>query len=153
MIFIQLIIVLLFVAVLVTLTLTALFASQKSPTKKIYGKSPHAQLANISFWLALSAIILTEVFVRLKGGSKIDTQLYIHLSFALPFFASLTILRFWITGIKNKWLHKCIAYICILTYLGTFITGMQLLFKGTTPVPFYFYPVFIICELIYLYEH
>lgn len=87
----------------------------------------HRKWANVTFWLTLVAIIMTELFVRLNGGVQHRGLLMFHLCFACPFFVLLGLLRFRITGLRQPILHRKLASICMVLYGITLITGFILL--------------------------
>jgi hypothetical protein len=91
----------------------------------------HEINANASFEICFVSVVLTEIFVRLNGGvSPENKQLFwVHLGFALPLILSLATLRFWLTGIHSPRIHKWLGYLCLTSYIGTFLTGMILLWK------------------------
>ncbi len=89
----------------------------------------HQQLAKYSFLTSLFAVLLTESYVRLNGGVHNKGLFHIHLGFALPLFAILAVLRFWLTGLSNPRQHKTLGYICLASYVGTVVTGLILLWS------------------------
>ena len=88
----------------------------------------HRNYAHRVFWLALTAVVATEEFVRLNGGVQNWRLFFVHLSFAFPFLVSLTLLRFWVTGVKDARKHKRLAYFCLSQFVGTLVTGIILIF-------------------------
>jgi hypothetical protein len=99
---------------------TLLFLTWKSSRRL----SDHKSWANLSFWSTVVAILVTEGMVRLNGGVTLDPLLAIHLGFAGSFLALFLSLRFWITGLKKRRLHKVMGYTCFAVYTVTFATGM-----------------------------
>jgi len=62
----------------------------------------HKRYANQSFWTAVVAVVITEIAVRFLGASH-DWVFWVHLIFfASPCLLLLVILRFWLTGLKNR---------------------------------------------------
>lgn len=100
---------------------------EKIATKIIF----HNINAEASFGICFMSVVYTEIFVQLNGGvNPVNKELFwVHLGFALPLFISLATLRYWLTGIKNPRIHKWLGYICLISYCGTFLTGMTLLWR------------------------
>lgn len=87
----------------------------------------HKRVTNTAFWLALVAVVMTETFVRLRGGVEANALFWIHLCLAIPFLVTLAILRFWLTGLKKPTTHRKLGYLCMFLFGGTLITGLTLL--------------------------
>src|SRR3989338_332077 len=90
--------------------------------------SEHKVYARSTFYLALIAVVTTEGYVRLSGGSQAGVFLFIHLALALPFLTTLALMVFKYTGLRNRHIHKTLAYSCLVLYIGTILTGFSLLF-------------------------
>lgn len=88
----------------------------------------HKRYASAAFYLTLFGIALAEIMARLNKGAHYPTLLWIHLCFAVPFLATLLVVRFGITGVQKALLHKYVAYSCLFMYAGTFFTGVGLLY-------------------------
>ncbi len=94
----------------------------------------HRGWATITCIVAFGSVVFTEVLVRLQGGIQSPWLFRIHLScFAVPFAVSLILLRSWITGLRFPRLHGLLALLCCVAYVGTFATGITLLFKPYLP--------------------
>lgn len=91
------------------------------------GLPNHRRWATTTLCLALFSIVMTELFVRFNGGVQDKQFVIFHLSLAVPFFLSLLTLRFFMTGIKDPFIHRILAYSCLGFFLGTFVTGIVLL--------------------------
>lgn len=87
----------------------------------------HRRAARAIWWSALIAVMITELFVRMNGGLQPSPLFWIHLSCAVPFFVSLMLIRFWLNGLKHPALHRQLAYLCLVSFIGTIITGTILL--------------------------
>lgn len=103
--------------------LVLLFLTWKSSRRL----SPHRKWANLSFWMTLVAIVITELMVRISGGVQVSVLFVVHLVFAGTFLCTLATLRFWMTGLKQFQYHRIGGYTCFTMYAGTFVTGMVLL--------------------------
>ena len=90
--------------------------------------SEHKVYARSTFYLALIAVVITEGYVRLSGGSQAGVFLFVHLALALPFLTTLALMVFKYTGLRNRHIHKRLAYSCLVLYIGTILTGFSLLF-------------------------
>ena len=103
-----------------------------------YCLTQHNRVAKNTFYLTLVAVAITEIFVRLNGGSTAHLILFIHLGFAAPFLCALAYTAFRHTGLKRPRTHKYFAYTCVLLYIGTLISGLTLLFPEEAAVVRFF---------------
>jgi hypothetical protein len=89
----------------------------------------HRKLGKATFWITLAAIVLTEVMVRTAGGAHANSLFVVHLLFSLPFFVSLLLMNFRITGLRNAKSHRWLGYLNAFFFLGTLATGAPLLYQ------------------------
>ena len=93
------------------------------------GMVSHARYTNYAVWLTLLVVVLIEVAVRFGIWSQRGSLLTVHLMFAVPFLFTLLSLRFWITGHKQQYVHRIIAYACLSLFTGTLVTGVLLMMR------------------------
>ena len=89
----------------------------------------HRRFANLSFWTTLAAVVTIELMVRQNGGATLSWQFGIHLAFAIPFMLILGLLRFRLTGLRNKVSHRKWAYGCFALAFVMLITGVPILWN------------------------
>lgn len=117
----------LFVAVLSMLVSTARYGRREAHRKVI---TKHVQHAGWSVWVTLFAVGAIELLIRLSHPSVMSRLFAVHLGFAVPFFVTLLVLRFYLTGLRNGSLHRVFAYSCLVAYSGALITGSMLLWRS-----------------------
>jgi hypothetical protein len=89
--------------------------------------SKHQRSANYFFWLMVLAILIIESIVRIRGGVTVDPLFIIHLCCSISFFIGLTVLRFYLTGLRSPSYHKYLAYGLLPLFLISASTGTWLL--------------------------
>lgn len=86
----------------------------------------HRDIARKTLFATLFAVIITEVMVRVNGGVQDLHLFWVHIAFAAPFLLLLTIQQ-WLTGFRTPMIHKALGYSCLVTFVGTLVTGGMLL--------------------------
>ncbi|HMQ01996.1 MAG TPA: hypothetical protein PKD79_02930 [Candidatus Doudnabacteria bacterium] len=89
--------------------------------------SRHRTIATYALVLTVLLVLTIEVAIRVGTGPPRGTLFMVHMLFAIPFFLSLLVLRFWVTGIRYHRAHKYFAYGCLATFVGTLFTGVWLM--------------------------
>lgn len=90
----------------------------------------HKRVANHTLLATVFLIFSIETFSYFSIGSMTGTGLFVvHMFFAVPFLLLLITLRFWITGVARRRLHKPLAYTAAGCFLGVLITGSIMLGK------------------------
>ncbi len=92
-------------------------------------EAEHERSAKITCWVALVAIVITEIMVRFGGGLINKPLFALHMCFAGPFVIILWLLRFKITGKGNRNLHRKLGYMCLGTFIVALVTGSILLYQ------------------------
>lgn len=88
----------------------------------------HRYWARMTLFAAIIATILTELTVRVAGGSHAEALLWIHLAVAAPFLSFLIALQ-WFNGFRIPAMHKIFAWACLVGFFGTLATGSVLLYR------------------------
>jgi uncharacterized protein (DUF983 family) len=93
----------------------------------------HKSAVNQALVVTIILIVLVELLVHFSPDLNTPSWLFrIHLLFAIPYLLLLIALRFWISGDKNPKAHKPLGYTTVAAYSGTLITGIAMLFLGST---------------------
>ncbi len=117
-----------FVVVLMLLIQTARYGKRSHHDLRYC--DTHRRYATLTFWVTITAIILTEGMVRVGGGIRGPGTLFgVHIILDAIFLGSLITNRFVVTGLKNRGVHRFFAYTCLVSYGGVFVTGFILLWK------------------------
>ncbi len=85
----------------------------------------HERAAHWLGWASLGLVILIEVGVRIKGGSKHDAVFWAHSVFAALYAASLILLLFYYNGYRGAH-HALVGYICAGSYVGLAAIGIPM---------------------------
>lgn len=89
----------------------------------------HRQLARHAYAMTIAAIAVTELMVRVAGGSHLDDLLIRHILADGFFLVLFTVSVFWVTGIRDVNTHRAIVYATVVVYAVVLVTGFELLFK------------------------
>lgn len=87
----------------------------------------HRKHANSALILVISLVGIIEIMTRSGLIGERGTLFVVHLFLAIPALTTLLVLRFWLTGIHAKRVHRPLAYACLGLFAGTVITGGWLL--------------------------
>ena len=90
----------------------------------------HRHTANTLGWMSLGLVLLIEIGVRLKGGSKMDVTFFMHMVPAVFYAVSLITLLFWYDGTHPY--HKILAYFCMASFVGVAYLGIPMLLERFT---------------------
>lgn len=102
-----------------------------------YYSEKHKRFATRTIWTILFAFVLTGTMVWLQGGSRPLQDLrhgelfFTHLCFFITFLLTILTLRFWKTGIQAPLIHKPLAYLSLVLFVGTIGTGSILIFSDS----------------------
>jgi len=73
-------------------------------------------------------VMLVEIRVRIKGGSKLDNLLKMHIIVASGFFVTLLLLNFVFNGAQHPY-HAWLSYVSFILFLGTAGTGVPMILE------------------------
>lgn len=121
-------IVVLAIAALAACVWRTILWGQKCAVEGMAHVPQHKRMVNYTLCATVALILLIEVFSKFADVHVKDMWLFvIHLIFAVSFLLLLIVLRFWITGVTHRHLHKPLAYTLAGSFLGVLVTGVLIL--------------------------
>ena len=88
----------------------------------------HNYWAKISYHFMLVSVILVEIAFRYSEADySTGLGLYFHLACAFTFLFSFSLMRFWLTGLKNSIAHRRIFIIMAISYILTLMSGIPII--------------------------
>jgi hypothetical protein len=89
----------------------------------------HKKLSKHTLRVLIVAIVVTEIMVRVKGGSQYDAAFFQHIIADGCFLILFLVTIYWVNGLKNPLYHRALAYATIFLYAAVLWTGLPLLFR------------------------
>lgn len=88
----------------------------------------HKRVATHALLATFFLIFSIETFSYFSTEHMTGTWLFmVHMFFAVPFLVLLLVLRFWVTGVSKKRMHKPMAYTAAFCFAGVLVTGIFML--------------------------
>lgn len=98
-------------------------------TKDSLQLTHHRDATDFALCYTALGVVLIRMAAQEAAPAHYPVIFWIHLPFAIAFFALLLVLRFWLTGLRSKKYHGPLGRLCAACFAGVLGTGIVLIWQ------------------------